>query len=142
MLRAYTGELDFPPPRMPSAAIRCDTRRAGGPPLLHLVATVRCSRSRLKARLRRCCAACTIRDRGGRPGRLYSSGMTVREDHIRDKLAAELALIEDHLSLIRTNYPLPNSEGASGRIDILARDRHGVLVVVELKRSNKTAREA
>lgn len=68
--------------------------------------------------------------------------MAVREDHIRDKLADQLALIEDRLSPIRTNYPLPNSEGTSGRVDILARDRYGVFVVVELKRSNKTAREA
>lgn len=68
--------------------------------------------------------------------------MVIREDHIRDKLADQLALIEDELSLIDVNYSLPNSEGTRGFIDILARDRHGVFVVVELKRSNKTSREA
>ena len=66
----------------------------------------------------------------------------IREDHIREKLADKLTLIEANLSLIGVNYPLPNSEGTRGFIDILARDRHGVLVVVELKRSNKTSREA
>lgn len=68
--------------------------------------------------------------------------MAIREDHIRDKLAGQLTLIEDELSLIAINYPLPNSEGTSGFIDILARDRHGVFVVLELKRSDKTSREA
>lgn len=68
--------------------------------------------------------------------------MAIREDHIRDKLAGRLALIEDELSLIGVNYPLSNSEGTRGFIDIFARDHHGVLVVVELKRSNKTSREA
>jgi hypothetical protein len=68
--------------------------------------------------------------------------MAIREDHIRDKLSGQLALIEDELSLIDVNYPLPNSEGTRGFIDILARDCHGVFVVVELKRSNKTSREA
>jgi Endonuclease NucS len=68
--------------------------------------------------------------------------MTIREDDIRDELADKLALIEDELSLIDVNYPLPNSEGTRGFIDILARDRYGVFVVVELKRSNKTSREA
>lgn len=68
--------------------------------------------------------------------------MVIREDHIRDKLAGQLALIEDELSLIGVNYPLPNSEGTRGFIDIFARDHDGVLVVVELKRSDKTSREA
>lgn len=68
--------------------------------------------------------------------------MAIREDHMRDKLADQLSLIEDELSLIDVNYHLPNSEGTRGFIDILARDRHGVFVVVELKRSSKTSREA
>lgn len=68
--------------------------------------------------------------------------MSVYEDHIRDKLSTRLDLIEPGLSLIKVNYGLPNSAGTRGFIDILARDRHGVLVVIELKRSGKTAREA
>ena len=68
--------------------------------------------------------------------------MSVHEDLIRDKLSTRLELIEQSLSLISVNYSLPNSAGTRGFIDILARDRHGVLVVVELKRSSKTAREA
>jgi hypothetical protein len=68
--------------------------------------------------------------------------MSAREDRIRDKLSTRLDLIEESLSLIRVNYPLPNSAGTRGFIDILAHDRHGVFVVIELKRSGKTAREA
>jgi len=68
--------------------------------------------------------------------------MVIREDHIRDKLADRLTLIENDLCLVGRNYPLPNSAGTRGFIDILARDRHGIFVVVELKRSDKTSREA
>jgi hypothetical protein len=68
--------------------------------------------------------------------------MSVHEDRIRDKLSTRLDLIEASLSLIRVNYALPNSEGTRGFIDILAHDRHGVFVVIELKRNGKTAREA
>jgi hypothetical protein len=64
------------------------------------------------------------------------------EDRIRDELSTRLNLIEPDLSLIAINYALLNSEGTRGFIDLLARDRHGVLVVIELKRSNSTAREA
>jgi RecB family endonuclease NucS len=63
------------------------------------------------------------------------------ENLIRDKLSTRLDLIEPDLSLISVDYALPNSVGTRGFIDILARDRHGVLVVIELKRSD-TAREA
>ena len=68
--------------------------------------------------------------------------MPTHEDRIRDLLSTRLDVIEYGLSLIRVNYALPNSEGTRGFIDILARDRHGILVIIELKRSNSTAREA
>ncbi len=68
--------------------------------------------------------------------------MPIHEDSIRDKLADHLTLIDNDLDLISVNYPLPNSEGTRGFIDILARDRHGVFVVIELKRSKETSREA
>jgi hypothetical protein len=64
------------------------------------------------------------------------------EDRIRDQLAERLEIIEDGLRLIATNYHVPNAKGARGYIDILARDRHGTFVGIELKRSDKTAREA
>lgn len=64
------------------------------------------------------------------------------EKAIRDALATRLDLLEYGLSLVSSNFALSNAEGTRGFIDILARDRNGSLVVIELKRSNKTAREA
>ena len=64
------------------------------------------------------------------------------ENEIRDRLAERLDLIEPFLEVVGTNFPLPNAAGTRGFVDVLARDRHGVLVVVELKRSDSTAREA
>lgn len=53
-----------------------------------------------------------------------------------------LDLIEPHLTLVATEYHLTNDQGASGLIDLLARDASGDLVVIELKRSDQTARQA
>jgi len=66
----------------------------------------------------------------------------LNENIIRDKLAKSLTLLESGLTLIEKNHPLPNKAGAKGFVDILARDRLGKYVVVELKRSNQAAREA
>lgn len=64
------------------------------------------------------------------------------EDRIRDYLAQHLDLLEPDLSMITTEYVLPNAIGAGGRIDILARDRFGNYLVIEIKRSNQAARQA
>lgn len=64
------------------------------------------------------------------------------ENVIRDKLAKSLTLLEPGLTLIEKNHLLPNKAGAKGFVDILARDRLGHYVVIELKRSDQAAREA
>ena len=64
------------------------------------------------------------------------------ETDLRDHVAADLTLLEAGLTLVTTEFPLPNAVGTRGRVDILARDRHGMWVVIELKRSNTSAREA
>ena len=65
------------------------------------------------------------------------------EREIRDRLASNLTIIEPNLELIDTEFPVKNSQGASGFIDILARDvATGMLVVIEIKRDDKTARAA
>jgi RecB family endonuclease NucS len=64
------------------------------------------------------------------------------EAAIRDELAKRLELIEPGLTLVKTNFPLPNAHGTRGFLDILARDTTGMLVVIEIKRSDSTAREA
>jgi hypothetical protein len=63
------------------------------------------------------------------------------ENLIRDALAEDLGKLEDGLELIETEYKLPNPIGGKGFIDILARDRFGLLVVIEVKRSDATARQ-
>ncbi len=68
--------------------------------------------------------------------------MPPSEEEIRDSLAARLESLEPGLELIETEYKLPNPIGGKGFIDILARDRFGLLVVIEIKRSDATARQA
>ncbi|MFL1382254.1 MULTISPECIES: endonuclease NucS domain-containing protein [unclassified Nocardiopsis] len=68
--------------------------------------------------------------------------MTAHEKHIRDFLAAHLEMIEPGLRTVRTEYHVPNSNGARGFVDILARDKGDMWVVIELKRSGETARQA
>ncbi|MFD8079354.1 endonuclease NucS domain-containing protein [Streptomyces sp. NPDC059718] len=65
------------------------------------------------------------------------------EHELRDVLVHNLELIEPGLRPVQLEeYPLPNAHGTRGRIDILARDRHQMWVVVELKRSRSSARQA
>ena len=67
---------------------------------------------------------------------------THSEHILRDFLAEHLDLVEPNLTLVDTEYHLANDQGASGSIDILARDASGDLVVIELKRLDQTARQA
>lgn len=64
------------------------------------------------------------------------------ENLIRDSLAKNLDFIEPGLKLIAKNYLLRNRDGANGYIDILARDSAGLFTIIELKRSDSSAREA
>ncbi|MEA2234495.1 MAG: hypothetical protein QOD83_4311 [Solirubrobacteraceae bacterium] len=64
------------------------------------------------------------------------------ERTLRTALAQRLELFEPQLSLLGEEVPLPNAQGTRGFVDILARDENGYYVVIELKRSDSTAREA
>jgi Endonuclease NucS len=64
------------------------------------------------------------------------------EYKIRDNLVNRLDLIESGLSLIEDEYHVKNPNGAGGFIDIFAKDSKGDLVIIELKCSDKAAREA
>lgn len=64
------------------------------------------------------------------------------EANLRNQLAARLDLIEYGLHDPKIEYNLSNKDGTRGRVDILARERHGRLVVIEVKRSKKATREA
>ena len=59
--------------------------------------------------------------------------MTFNEASIRDNLANNLAVLEPGLGLIETEHPLKNAHGTSGRIHILAKDRFGNRVIIEVK---------
>lgn len=64
------------------------------------------------------------------------------EDKIRDKLVHKLDIIDDNLELIKKENFLPNQQGTNGFIDILAKDSQGRYVIIELKRSKASSREA
>ncbi|UQU66480.1 endonuclease NucS [Couchioplanes caeruleus] len=65
----------------------------------------------------------------------------MHEDEIRDELAKNLSIIEQGLTLVATNFQLPNDAGSIGKVDILAKDTTGSYVVIELKRSDNSARQ-
>jgi hypothetical protein len=64
------------------------------------------------------------------------------EDQIRDQLVERLDLIAPGLRFLEKEVSVQNPLGASGEIDILARDSFEQLVVIELKRSDASARQA
>jgi hypothetical protein len=64
------------------------------------------------------------------------------EAAIRDYLASNLDLIEPGLKLVEKEFELPNELGAKGFVDLLARDRFGHVVVIEIKKSDASARTA
>lgn len=63
------------------------------------------------------------------------------EAQIRDFFATNLYLIEKDLSLIKTEYKI-KSDSVYGFIDIFAKDKFGNLVIIEIKKSRNTARQA
>jgi hypothetical protein len=64
------------------------------------------------------------------------------EARLRDELARRLEILEPGLTLRGIEYRLQNPQGAAGSVDILATDRYGATVIVEIKRSNQSARQA
>jgi hypothetical protein len=65
-----------------------------------------------------------------------------KENVIRDKLAANLEVVESGLKLRAKELQIQNPQGAGGKIDIFAEDQWKNKVVIELKRSDKAARQA
>ncbi|MFJ3217945.1 endonuclease NucS domain-containing protein [Kitasatospora sp. NPDC086801] len=65
------------------------------------------------------------------------------EHQLRDFLAELLDVLESGLALVRCEFALSDAPlRTRGWIDILARDRHGLWVIIELKRATSTSREA
>lgn len=69
-------------------------------------------------------------------------GLFQDEAGLRDYVAAHLGDLEPGLKLLSTEYVLENDTGAGGRLDILAQDPFGHVVVIEIKRSDQSARSA
>lgn len=66
----------------------------------------------------------------------------IKEHKYRDYLAQNLDLVEKGLVFEARELHLPNDHGAKGFVDLVARDRYGALVLIELKRSDSAARSA
>ncbi|MFT3932794.1 MAG: endonuclease NucS [Chitinophagaceae bacterium] len=64
------------------------------------------------------------------------------EDSYRDKLAENLGLLDPGLTLLGKEYYVPKGKLTKSFIDILARDADNNYVIIEVKRSNQSAREA
>lgn len=67
--------------------------------------------------------------------------MKKQEDIIRDYIAEHLELLDPNLKLIQKEYKLNNLYGSKGFIDILAIDIERNFVIIEIKHSDKAARE-
>jgi hypothetical protein len=63
------------------------------------------------------------------------------ESKIRDWLASNLDFIEKGLKLIKTEFYVPDYIGSSGFIDLLCTDIYNNYVIIEVKRSDKSARQ-
>ncbi|HRE78907.1 MAG TPA: endonuclease NucS [Flavobacterium sp.] len=68
--------------------------------------------------------------------------MKNHEDIIRDNLASNLKLINSEFILISTEHYIPESKTTKSFIDILAKDNNNNYVIIEVKRSNQSSRQA
>lgn len=66
----------------------------------------------------------------------------IPESKIRDFLAEHAELIEPGMTVVKAEEFLPNDQGARGFIDLFCRDRSGKYVILEIKRSDASCREA
>ncbi|EGQ8511236.1 DUF91 domain-containing protein [Vibrio parahaemolyticus] len=64
------------------------------------------------------------------------------ESKIRDNLASNLSIIDDSYHLVETEHFLPNTQGTRGFIDILATNAKNQHIIIEIKRTNTSSREA
>jgi hypothetical protein len=75
-------------------------------------------------------------------GIVYSNFIDqLMESKIRDWLADNLSFIENDLRLIDKEFYLPDEIGARGFIDLLCTDIYNNFVIIEIKRSDASARQ-
>lgn len=66
----------------------------------------------------------------------------MKESDIRDFLINNLHIFDPSYKLLKKEAYLPSNMGTKSFIDILAQDKNGKYIVIELKKSNATARQA
>ena len=64
------------------------------------------------------------------------------ESKIRDNLASHLSVINSDYQLVAKEHYLPNNQGTRGFVDILATNEENQHVIIEIKRTNASSREA
>jgi hypothetical protein len=68
--------------------------------------------------------------------------MRIKESEIRENIASHLHLLDPNLKLLAQEHHIKMSHGRSSYVDILAKDEFGCFTVIELKKSDQTARSA
>lgn len=68
--------------------------------------------------------------------------MIFNEATIRDSLARNIEILEPGLKLEKKEKFIPNHYGTKSFIDLVAYDKEGRIVLIEVKRTNQAAREA
>ncbi|MFV0516765.1 MAG: endonuclease NucS domain-containing protein [Aminipila sp.] len=66
----------------------------------------------------------------------------MREAELRDNISSNIDILEKGLVLLQKEQYIPNSLGTKGFIDLYAKDEKGNHVIIELKKSDASAREA
>ena len=66
----------------------------------------------------------------------------MKEAELRDRIADHIEVLEKGLVLLKKEKYIPNSLGTKGFIDLYAKDEKGNHVIIELKKSDASAREA
>lgn len=68
--------------------------------------------------------------------------LSMRESELRDMIAKNIEVIEKGLVLLEKEKFIPHSIGTRSFIDLYVRDKNNKHVIIELKRSNSSSREA
>lgn len=66
----------------------------------------------------------------------------MNEAAIRDLLAADLSVLEEGMELVKIEQYIPKALGTRNFLDILAKDKAGQWVIIEVKKTNAAARQA
>jgi len=68
--------------------------------------------------------------------------MKIKESEIRENIAKNLNALDPNLRLVSQEYCISMPDGKRAYIDILAKDNYGCFTIIEIKKSNQSARSA